>query len=754
MIEAVPPSEVSWLKNFFSDRNALKWEAVTTGEAPPLWLDQVTPWVIAFFERGERFPLVLPVFDSGGPVQWYAMTGDQHDANSVAQELMAFIGPSFSDFSGYASELNSNDTVEKALLERFGRSVFRLTPVQVSDSVAITNALKLYFRLLTVRPEVPDRTQRPFSRIRAEFDKALLAGNEADAIRLRGELISTGRLDAEQEKYLQIRMLAGLGRQFQLAHDYFLIKSVLGLALPNQTLVDIVEALYTTYITTLENGDDEIILETFKREIANNFGPLFLERKGVTNRYVLKAFLLFELIQTEPNSERCQGIAATYPNVDDRALIERWVARLKPSVITKDRFAAARQALVDEDYDVVIQIAFDALPESWAYSALLRCAVELGEEVLAQRVLSAVDQASDEAHQRLTKRDLDRIKKLQTYLAEGSDDVKLRPIAYRHPDGDWLSWVAYVEHGTYSQPPLQALSDALPRWSVEELANNPVYCSELAQRIGNSNGVPEQIFRDAFVYLVEFFVDRPNQPIRAFSPIYLMLIRIVAWNGVVSANELELASTVLDAFVSLAPQKEDYTEAVDAFAEILQANHAPGNIDWAINAAELLALRGSPDSESKLRFFISVVDMARACAHRLGAVQLEILTLLAKDYECSELLESFPKENDSVLDSSFRSDFAGLIGIYTLTETAGQRAQKFLQSLLPLARVELNTDHVATDKLKNLASHADIFVFAWKSSKHQAYFAAKQARGSRTTLLPVGKGTASILDCVLQELSN
>jgi hypothetical protein len=75
-----------------------------------------------------------------------------------------------------------------------------------------------------------------------------------------------------------------------------------------------------------------------------------------------------------------------------------------------------------------------------------------------------------------------------------------------------------------------------------------------------------------------------------------------------------------------------------------------------------------------------------------------------------------------------------------------------MRKLLPLARVEVNADLVATDKLKLLAANSDIFVFAWKSSKHQAYYAAKEARGNRQTLLPVGKGSASILDCVLSQL--
>ena len=125
---------------------------------------------------------------------------------------------------------------------------------------------------------------------------------------------------------------------------------------------------------------------------------------------------------------------------------------------------------------------------------------------------------------------------------------------------------------------------------------------------------------------------------------------------------------------------------------------------------------------------------------------------MAKDYECAELLKSFSEVDDPAKEIAPRIDFTGLVGIYTLTEQAGQRARQYLRRMFPQARIELNADHVATDKLKGLAASADIFVFAWKSSKHQAYFAAKDARGSKQILHPLGKGSASILDCVLKEI--
>lgn len=755
MIEALLPADATWLERFFSGRNALKWEAVVASSAPPAWLEHVLPWIAAFSGSEGRAPIVLPVFCPGGPSQWYAMASDESGANALSQELTAFVGPSFSDFRGQFLEPDPDDAIEKVLLERFGRFVFRLEPVSTTDSSRIADALHMYLGLLRRRPDVPDRTQRPFGKVRAEFDRALLAGNEPDAVRLREELVHSGRVDAEQEKYLDIRMLAGLGRQFQLAHDYRLVKSVIGLSLPTQTIADLVGALYSTYIADMEDrGDDEAVLSAFRKEIADNFGPLFLERKGVMHPSVLKAFMLYELVQAEPNRERCQAIVSAYPEDGGRALVERWAGRLSASNVPPrtDLFKSARQALADEDYGLALQLSFDAFPDSWAYGTLLRCAVEMDDTEVALRVLAALDEAPEAERLKWTKRDLARLQQLRADTAGVLGETVDQPPRTIRPEADWLSWVAYVESGSHGGHPLQILEDALPRWSVEVYASDPTACRELAERIGNAGGVAEQAFRDAFAPLVEFFVDRPERPVRAFAPLYAMLIRIVAWNGMVTANELELASAVVQALVGLAPSREDYVEAVDAYSEILGANSAPGNVDWALNAAEMLALHASPDKESRLRFFMAVVDMARSCSHRLGPVQYEILTLLAKDYGCSGLLESFSGEDSAGGDLAPSVDFAGLIGIYTLTEQAGQRARQFLRKLFPQARVELNADYVATDKLKGLAANADIFVFAWKSSKHQAYFAAKEARGSRRTLLPLGKGSASILDCVLREI--
>jgi len=85
-------------------------------------------------------------------------------------------------------------------------------------------------------------------------------------------------------------------------------------------------------------------------------------------------------------------------------------------------------------------------------------------------------------------------------------------------------------------------------------------------------------------------------------------------------------------------------------------------------------------------------------------------------------------------------------------EGAGKRAKEILNELLPNARVETNKDGVATSRLTALAKNADIFVFSWKASKHQAYYCVKDARSDRDIIMPSGKGTASIVREVVDAL--
>jgi hypothetical protein len=177
------------------------------------------------------------------------------------------------------------------------------------------------------------------------------------------------------------------------------------------------------------------------------------------------------------------------------------------------------------------------------------------------------------------------------------------------------------------------------------------------------------------------------------------------------------------------------------------------NLAWSLDICEALAISPNPSAEAgeaRLRFFLKVVGQSRSFVHRLSAHDFLPIKYLAGDYgvDPSAIADLRP----AVRATDERDVGTGLtgktIGIYTLTEAAGERAKTALKELFPTCTVEVNSDTVCTSSLTNLARTADIFVFAWRSSSHQAFFRVKDALGGRDPIYASGKGTASLVNAV------
>ncbi|RJQ27565.1 hypothetical protein C4565_05075 [Candidatus Parcubacteria bacterium] len=754
MKASIAPQELDWLKLFFSGENYLKWHEIETTQAPAQYLNQVMPWIKSLSNELANHPIVLPIFGNGGPICWYGMAITDRQFFQLIDEILSFIGPSFSDFNGEWTELTSKDDNEIALKERFGNHVISFKAQRVQDREEIEKALMLYNSLLSRRPELQNRTQRPFGKIRADFDRALLAAHEVRAKDFFNELCLSGRINAEQRKCLEIRLLAGLHRTEELAKNQVLIASVAELSLPPQTLIDIVEALYQTYILPIDESTSiEEILLVFKQSISRLFGPLFKERKGIRNPIVLRSFLLFEMVSDIPNIARCDGIinayATTANKYDLAKLWYKWllnkVNKSQTIVDSKTNIEKARQAIADEEYGIALNLCFELVPAHWAYSALLRCAVELNSSEATKKVLELLEDASRDAKANFSEKDNARVEAL---LRIAKPDDKNKEIS------GWISWAEGVELERDRKHSLEILQNSVAKWSVDEYANDAECCKSLAQLIGNASGDTESIYRDAFPSLVDFFVEKFDQPCRAFIPIYGTLIKVMGWSGTLSADELDIVFSLTEVLLATGPSKHDYEECLKDLREIVIANISPINFDWALNLSEILvSYPCQDDGELRLGIFMEVISKMEAISHRISKVQSVLLNILCQDYRCHDYIKSLSTSVQSGISTREASSFSGLIGIYSLVESAGQRAKAVISEFFPEARIEINHDEVSTDRLFSLARNADYFIFAWKSSKHQAYYCVKDARKGREVILPSGKGSASIINSLLEKLS-
>jgi len=738
----VERDELTWLTRFFSGSNHLSWQDIVDGDKSTKYVNHISPWLKQFSDKSNRTQsLVLPLLGGSGPIAWYAMASEDRQYLQLIDEIKSFIGPAYSDFTGALSNLEYAEEHEIALKERFGNRIFKFVPGKKEDIEEIEKALVLYHSLLSRRPDLPDRTQRPFREIRRDFDYALIAGNANRATELLEELCDTGRINAELRKFLEIRFLSGLGRQDELANNHALITSVMDLSLPPQTIADIVEALYDRHILPIETSDPASIRDVFNKSIARRFGTVFKERKGIRVPKVLRSFLLYESVQSEYNPSRCDSIISAFSDtVEGKRLADLWLSHfiaISEPIEVIDLQGQVRQAIYDEEYLVAVDLCFQEFSSPWVYSALLRCADELESDELTKRVLGTL---TEDQIQLLNEKDKKRLKQLQKSLSVESTE----PLP-----SNWVDWAKWVSSEQYKTNPITVLQECVLRWDIEAYVKDPSQCEALTRIIGNSSGKQEEVFKSAFPYIIDFFIEKQNKPDKKFSELYASLVKVIAWGGATSTDELEIASLLVQSLLECGLNRTVYCDCLEDLIEIVNANNSIIHLDWVLNLTETLIIYPSQDIELRLRFFIAVTNVARSVFRRMTGTQRGILCLLARDYGCSDLLDFLVTEDQEVIAEDVNIKFSGVIGIYSLTEGASKRAKEYLENILPNARIEINGDSVATEKLTALARNADLFVFAWKSSKHQAYYCIKEARKGQDIILPPGKGAASIVRSVL-----
>ena len=747
-------ANLSWMKDFFSGRNEIKWNDIDLKTGPVKHLDLIFSWFDPHVDQ-KKIPLVLPFIEKDGSVIWYGMTVSDQNFSQLIDDINSFVGVSYTNFRGLSAVLDNSDPSENALMTKFGNKVIKFRASQPQFEEHIYKSIQLYQALLKRRPDTVDRTQKPFGQMRSEFDLALLAGNESNACKLLDELKLSGRINAEQQKCFEIRLLSGLGRQFELASNQTLLNSVIDLDLPAQTLVDLILALYETYIEPIEVEQDlnDLTLK-FKESISKRYSSFFRERKGIRHVKVLRAFLLHELAQTEPDLKRIESIYQTYPlEGQGYKIVTKWFHSIKNKVQPpqreeqqKSQIDLIKESILDENYIVAGNLCLNLLPDPLVVSYLLRCGEEAKSSDLTNKILAGIECIPTLVIEKLSLKDKNRLEQLKQSISKTTFN----------PTANWFEWVNFVSKNPSEESAISLLKENVPRWAISDYINDVDGCAKLATLLGNASGNAAATYREALPVLVDFFAEELIKPNRTFSPIYSIAIKILGWSGSASYDELEIISSLLLALLQVGMELDDYVDCVEDIKEIISTNNAPIYFDWALNISELLSTYPSPDNGvAKLNVFMQVISMIHGMVHRTSHEQRAVLESLAKDYGC---LDSIKWLIDEPLDDSESNislpKFSGLIGIYTLTEGAGQRAKMILEKFFPDARVETNADFVTTDRLTSLATNSDIFVFAWKSSKHAAYHCIKDARlGKSTMLLPSGKGAASIVHSCVEAIT-
>ena len=152
-----------------------------------------------------------------------------------------------------------------------------------------------------------------------------------------------------------------------------------------------------------------------------------------------------------------------------------------------------------------------------------------------------------------------------------------------------------------------------------------------------------------------------------------------------------------------------------------------------------------------MRLLASVVQACTEFRERLTSLQWQLLSLLAREARID--LPDVGAGSDPAAQIAQRVGPSLRVVFYSLNEAATRRAVELLRTLHPHWHLDTNADLVCTPKLKSLAQTAQVFVFAWKSSKHAAYDCVKAAISAKNNLVMArGVGTTSLVAAALERV--
>lgn len=680
--------------------------------------------------------VLLPFRDrADGPTAWYACAASAEMAQSLQEEMHAFLGPSF--VAERPSVRFRDEAAHHALplVEGAGWHALRFDARDARADEVVLRQWRLYDELLRRRPEVASYVPRTFHQLRASFDRALLARNEPGARAAMASLRERFGVSAENRRFLEIRLDAAFERWDAIV-EHPLLPQLLHLQLPPETYGDVMEALYRVHVQPYEAVTTlEPLIEQFKETVADPAQPLFSTRRTSRRPAVLKAFVLHELLQPEPQLAVCERLLQELPAGAFGAIdpVLRKACTRQPLV---DDVTPANEALNNEQFDRAWDLYWP-LPDSVdVLRGLIACARESADPAKTGAVLTRLEAAAAPIRAAVESASSTRLANLRAIYREPPLPEKLSDQFDRLPDEPIERYIERWTEFARSVDPARLLAetsmvdaaiDCLMRQAVDDPA----------------------LFERLYPLWHELFIERTD-PDQRLVPLYAEMLEALRARDVFQRTDQELVHQTLVAIVD-SGNDAAYRNAVDTITKIFEAIRSPQAIGWALDVCDSLALRRVRDADARLRLLSAVVQACREFGARLESVQIQQLQLLASEAGLELPLLDLASSTASVAHPADEPSYR--VVFYSLEEAATRRAVEVLRILHPGWVIDTNAEHVCSDRLKSLAQQAHVFVFAWRCSKHAAYDCVKANSRKNRLVMARGVGTASLVSAALENLS-
>ncbi|EPD0172240.1 protein DpdD [Klebsiella sp. 1SOBk13mer] len=737
------------LRNFFDgDENIISWEKIESEQLEKSTLRRLKPWIEDV--RSGCFPVILPRVMKGcnDKVTWYAIADEERNYAELGELIDSHVGTSWSDFNRQRIMLNPNSSVEKALIEHYGDSVYKFSSLSRPMILEVFKGIERLRLQLANRPSHHHALLRPRGRILRDIRAALRRHDVPQTRIYLQELRDAGGIGHINELFIELRCLA-MEKDAKSLLESPELRRVMDIPHPLVLAEEVMAVLYQQMLLKYELEEDLAAQRrVFNDYLANSVPRLFLVIQGIRTPAAVKNTLLWLLSDTHSAPSRLKeqahqlvaGMEGASDN--DRFWISQLLAAFPNEINSFRPIKDIDELLVlaDEHPESTLE-ELVLLPVSAPGVAIaLQCAWVVGSTGAAVKAISYLQQLVQQERDLLLAKPT-----FQRYYAELQTFLPVT-LAVENAVGfnNWQDWLQKVLEDPLWVRAIEAVEQTSHKWPTSALETE-VFIS-LLDKSDDRTGM---ILRDAIPVLLEWLDNHQGEA--SWQPVRLALLQQLVLDDNSSREDVIIACDLARGYLEGDINANDYRELIENLQVMIESSGTNSASAW-LDILELFLIYPTVDKLAREQLFSLVYSKFYSNPFRYSKLQWNLLAQFSE--ECGLVFEiplQATDENNEGISGEVQAGATlnnKVVGIYTLTEPVAQRVKKQLLADYPHADIRLNSDKGGTTILRSLAKEADLFVFAWLSSKHSAYYAIKEERGEKPFLQPSGKGSTSMLDCI------
>ncbi len=718
----------AFLEAFFGQGNELRWNVVRPGATGPA-ADGIAPFLREAKEDWER--LILPRKTANG-LTWYAIAQDARSARILRDELIAFVGPSYSDFCGQHAVLEASDAIDCAVMDLSHGNAFKFSVV---DSRLKDACRKALIRLLDARSRKPlgfRTAPRPTGRVLRDFELAVQSRARAEAAGYLEELRLLGGFSARNLAFLE----AYLNEAFENWEALYAMLdngALVQAHRPARVTRALIRAVYRRHLADFElTGDAGAALACFAGVIQPRYGRLFLSQAALDGPEVVKSFLLAAANAQPVRIDRRDALVECYPmSAPDRPYVEalgrlvRVPTTAGPAEASLD---SARGAFAHGDLDQALSILLELEPSPQSLDLLVRCALEIGSIEASTAAIAVVEAATAAVREAVEQKPRVQraLQELYRQFAGFDSETANSPVpaALLIPQS-WLAWLERLSTDSAWTGGLAVAQQGALEWSVEEAAHRPLELAAFAERLRSDLPAScHDALLNALPHLIEFFVRR-TESLRVFVPVQEALLDRLLYLEGRSVEAIRAAGLLLESLMRAGMDPCGCHRAVLDVQTAWLEQASLELLDWALDLLDSLVTLQVAPVEAILGFAMTLRGQFLRWCDRVSAGQLALFQQLCREGGVPFDLAEFRRSQEASPDEEAGSALGGLIAgrvvaIYSLRTDSLRRVRAVLQALAPTADIRTFSDAVGNDVLLAAARGAHLFAIVTGAAKHAA----------------------------------